>query len=207
MRLFSYIVARDFGFAPNPFYGVCTLATCKRKIRAAAQVDDWIVGTGAAGYGYAGRLVFAMQVGEVVDFDTYWADARFARKKPDLNGSLQVMYGDNIYHREAGRWCQADSHHSLEGGRINQENLADDTGVNRVLIATKFVYWGGSAPVIPNEFRRFGVGEEDLCHTTQGHQIVGEGLAAAFLAWLENQGDWGRQGEPYQFRDHERRLL
>src|SRR5712671_5339411 len=33
MRLYSYVVARDFGFAPNPFFGVCTLATCKPDIR------------------------------------------------------------------------------------------------------------------------------------------------------------------------------
>ncbi|MFH1865797.1 MAG: hypothetical protein ABIK85_07930, partial [Candidatus Eisenbacteria bacterium] len=38
MRLFSYIVARDYGFAPNPFCGVCTLATCKPKIRESASV-------------------------------------------------------------------------------------------------------------------------------------------------------------------------
>ncbi|WP_202913488.1 hypothetical protein [Acuticoccus sediminis] len=25
MRLFSYVVEHDQGFAPNPFYGVCTL--------------------------------------------------------------------------------------------------------------------------------------------------------------------------------------
>jgi hypothetical protein len=25
VRLYSYVVARDFGFAPNPFYGFCSL--------------------------------------------------------------------------------------------------------------------------------------------------------------------------------------
>ncbi len=42
----SYIVRYDSGFAPNPFYGFCTLATCKPDIRKHAQVGDWIVGTG-----------------------------------------------------------------------------------------------------------------------------------------------------------------
>lgn len=28
---YSYVVARDFGFAPNPFNGFLTLATCKPK--------------------------------------------------------------------------------------------------------------------------------------------------------------------------------
>ena len=44
MKLYSYIVARDFGFAPNPFYGFCTLATCKPKIakdRYGWRLDNW----------------------------------------------------------------------------------------------------------------------------------------------------------------------
>jgi hypothetical protein len=68
MRLFSYVVARDYGFAPNPFFGFCTLATCKPKIRAAAALGDWIVGTGSCAYGLEGRLVYAMRVTEVLTF-------------------------------------------------------------------------------------------------------------------------------------------
>ena len=34
---YSYIVARDFGFAPNPFNGVLTLATCKPIVRKGAE--------------------------------------------------------------------------------------------------------------------------------------------------------------------------
>ena len=33
MSLFSYVVARDTGFAPNPSGGYCTLANCKFKKR------------------------------------------------------------------------------------------------------------------------------------------------------------------------------
>ena len=47
MKLFSYVVARDYGFAPNPFFSTCTLATCKPKIRRTASVGDWIIGTGS----------------------------------------------------------------------------------------------------------------------------------------------------------------
>ncbi|MFC0668681.1 hypothetical protein ACFSKY_14665 [Azotobacter chroococcum] len=98
MKLYSYVVARDFGFAPNPFFGFCTLATCKPKIRKHASVGDWVVGTGAKStYDYKGRLIYAMQVSEVLSFDEYWNDARFILKRPNLKGSLKVMYGDNIY--------------------------------------------------------------------------------------------------------------
>lgn len=44
LKLYSYVVARDFGFAPNPFHGYCTLATCKPDIRATASVGDWVIG-------------------------------------------------------------------------------------------------------------------------------------------------------------------
>jgi len=40
-ELHSYVVARDYGFAPNPFFGFCTLATCKPRLRSVAQVGDW----------------------------------------------------------------------------------------------------------------------------------------------------------------------
>jgi len=30
-RLFSYVVDHDYGFAPNPSGGFCTLAKCKYK--------------------------------------------------------------------------------------------------------------------------------------------------------------------------------
>ena len=120
MKLYSYVVARDFGFAPNPFFGFCTLATCKPRIRSSASVGDWVVGTGAkGGYDYQGRLIYAMQVSETLGFDDYWSDPRFNLKRPNLKGSLKAMYGDNIYRRDGSQWVQADSHHSLPDGRLN----------------------------------------------------------------------------------------
>ena len=81
MRLYSYIVARDFGFAPNPFHGCCTLATCKPQIRASASVGDWIIGTGAkTKYRLTAHLIYAMTVDEVITFEAYWQDVRFSRK-------------------------------------------------------------------------------------------------------------------------------
>lgn len=205
LRLYSYIVARDFGFAPNPFHGFCTLATCKPKIRAGASLGDWVIGTGAKSrYNFPGRLIYAMQVGEILDFEKYWNDPRFVRKRPNLNGSLKVIYGDNIYSRKGKRWVQADSHHSLENGRPNKANIAWDTGVNRVLVATKFVYWGKAAPTIPKEFRSVHGTNEDICCKARGHRNFGEGLATAFSNWLEEQGKWGFQGDPLEFAHHVR---
>ena len=74
MRLFSYVVARDYGFAPNPFFGVCTLATCKPNVRRIARPGDWVVGTGSAAHNREGYLVFAMKVAEALTFDQYSAN-------------------------------------------------------------------------------------------------------------------------------------
>ncbi|WP_339744875.1 hypothetical protein [uncultured Rubinisphaera sp.] len=101
MKLYSYVVARDYGFAPNPFHGICTLATCKPIIRAKARPDSWIVGTGSKEISLEGHIVFAMRVTEILTFDEYWSDVRFKCKSPNLRGSLKQAYGDNIYHRDS----------------------------------------------------------------------------------------------------------
>src|SRR3981081_4702898 len=72
LRLHSYVVARDYGFAPNPFYGICTLATCKPVIRRTAAIDDCVIGTGSKSRGREGRLVYVMRMDEILTYDTYW---------------------------------------------------------------------------------------------------------------------------------------
>ncbi len=208
MKLYSYIVARDFGFAPNPFHGFCTLATCKPKIRAGAAAGDWVVGTGAkTKYELRGHLIYAMKVAEVLDFDAYWNDPRFLCKRPVLNGSLKLMYGDNIYHRNGRRWVQVDSHHSLDDGRPNTRNIAHDTSVDRLLIAQRFVYWGREAPQIPKRFRPYRGTGEDICCPARNHRVLSETLALAFEQWLESVGKWGVQGLPLEFDQHQRAAI
>lgn len=205
MKLFSYIVARDYGFAPNPFFGFCTLATCKPQVRAKAAIGDWVVGTGAKGkYNLAGSLIYAMKVEEILTFDEYWADPRFACKRPVLNGSLKQLYGDNIYRRRGKRWLQSDSHHSFEDGRPNPRNIERDTSANRMLISRTFAYFGDAAIAIPKRFQPYNKTGENLCCTTQGHRILSEDLAIAFAKWLEKRGRWGLQGMPLEFARHKK---
>lgn len=201
MKLYSYIVPRDFGFAPNPFYGTCTLATCKPKVRATAQVGDWIVGTGSKRYALDGHIVYAMQVSEILTYEQYWSDARFARKRPNLHGSLKQAYGDNIYHCDPsiGDWLQEDSHHSHSDGSPNQTNVAHDTQSDNVLVGNEFYYWGESGPLIPGEFRNYD--GHDVCHSGRGHKCkFPSGLVVSFIKWIRSQGDSGYLGEPAEFR-------
>lgn len=205
MRLFSYIVARDYGFAPNPFYGCCTLATCKPEIRAHASVGDWVVGTGAkTKYRLSGHLVYAMKVDETMGFESYWSDPRFLCKRPVMNGSLKQLYGDNIYRRQAMGWVQVDSHHSLDMGRPNPKNVARDTRVDRLLISHMFVYFGGAAPPVPEEQRHDPSTGKDLCCPSQGHRVFSQQFAVAFEAWLNARSEWGVRGMPAEFPSHNR---
>lgn len=193
VRLFSYVVARDYGFAPNPFYGFCTLATCKPQIRKTACVGDWIIGTGSKIRGRENRIVFAMRVTEVLTFSEYWSDARFQQKKPYLIGSRKQRYGDNIYFQDriTGKWYQENSHHSRSDGQPNLKNVVHDTQVNQVLVSTDFMYWGGTAPMIPDALCH------DLCKKGPGHKSnFAEGFAEQVVAWIRSQNDAGFAGAP-----------
>lgn len=196
MKLYTYVVARDYGFAPNPFFGICTLATCKPIIRKQAQVGDWIAGTGSKHYGLAGHLVCAMKVSDACSYDEYWNDARSRQKRPNLQGSIKQAFGDNIYHRdtETGRWLQENSHHSLPNGRPNYANVRHDTQAPRVLIGSEFIFWGREAPAIPRRFRRSK--SRNVC-CVRGHKCnFAAEVVQSFVAWIESFAVRGFVGRP-----------
>jgi len=147
-HLFAYAITRDFGFAPNPFHGFCTLATCKPGIRGGAKIGDWVLGVGGCSMGNASRkCILLMKVTEIIDFQRYWEDSRYTLKKPLRNGSRVQMLGDNIYHKDHdGNWIQEDSHHSNPDGTRNPVNLKRDTDESeKVLISHLFLYFGDAA--------------------------------------------------------------
>lgn len=150
-RVYVYVVDRDFGFAPNPYHGICTLATCKPAIRRTAKKGDWVIGVGGSRLKATGRCIFAMQVSEKISFNDYWFNPVYNDKKPVRNGSKRMVAGDNIYlkNQEDGTWSQADSHHSNPDGTINISNLENDTQTDNVLISNRFYYFGNSAPEVP----------------------------------------------------------
>jgi hypothetical protein len=136
-----------------------------------------------------------MRVSEVITFDDYWRDARFATKRPNLRGSKKQAYGDNIYHRdESGQWLQADSHHSFSNGMANLRNITHDTQTPNVLIATDFAYFGGEGPEIPAELRHFD--GYDIC-AGRGHKSqFPPSLVQAFIVWFRSLDAKGYVGMP-----------
>ncbi len=205
MKLYSYIVTRDFGFAPNPFYGCCTLATCKPVIRRCADIGDIIVGIGSAAKGssYNNRLIFAMIVSDKMTFDEYWHNKKYMCKRPYMYGSKKRMYGDNIYHisEKTGIYIQEDSHHSLENGDINILNYSRDLSGEYVLIANEFWYWGGKAIELPNQFLC-------LADVRRSHIVKRESdnheLILSLLSWLRSM-EPGYLGAPQKFLGEFRR--
>lgn len=197
MTLYTYVVRRDYGFAPNPFFGVCTLATCKPEIRKKAKLGDWVLGTGSAERKYEGKAIYLMCVTSDTHFDAYWKDPRYLCKRPVLSGSLKQLFGDNIYHRgNGGEWIQADSHHSKEeDGAPNPKNILRDTNTTeRVLISSEFIYWGGTAPQIPHTLKQFVIARPGCKFD------FAEGEVAAFVSWAKGLGQNGLIGDPLEWR-------
>ncbi|WDY56233.1 Nmad2 family putative nucleotide modification protein [Pseudomonas sp. PSKL.D1] len=180
MKIHSYVVARDYGFAPNPFHGVCSLAACKPLIRKHAAVGDLVVGITPRNSG--NKLCYVMEVSKKITFDQYWNGAEFQEKKPRFDRTYKYAVGDNIYYKKAdGSWHQQDSHHTHENGDPIIENINRDTGHTEfVLIGDRFCYWGCDGVVIPQEFRGLIV--------TRGHKNnFSIDFVNGFKAWFFRQ--------------------
>lgn len=196
-RYYSYVVARDYGFAPNPFGEYCTLATCKQKIRKSASVGDWIFGI--SGRKLNNRLLYAMKVNEKLTYNDYWNDLRFRYKKPVLNGSLKQMYGDNIYYYDEKKklWHQENSHHSLDNGKTNHYNLERDTSGANILVSKVFYYFGVGAVKIPNSIKKNIV-------VGIGFKIIKNRTGKKLVEWLSKNFSLGYHNDPILFSNFER---
>ena len=178
MKLFSYVVEHDTGYAPNPYFGVCTLCRCmfrqpgrkRGNIVELAKKGDWVVGTGGASRRSAGhgKLVYAMRVDEKLCREQYYADPRFAEKKPVKNGTYQQRHGDNKRPRTPFE---------------RREQFA--------LISRHFYYFGASAIAIP---------EKEFPHLEKRgprfRSRFDEKYIRQFVKWLEKRHKTGKHGEP-----------
>jgi len=175
MRLCSYVVMYDHGFAPNPYWGPLTVACCKPVIRKGAQEGDLVVGTSSQTRGHCTgtRLVYAMKVSHVLTFDEYSQDPTYSSKIP--HQGLIEQRGDNMYFRaDHGAWRQrVPSYHSkgwsrrIPMGRCDyrwelsppweedEERKDSDLRGDHVLVSDPgdFWYYGGGAIELPESLR------------------------------------------------------
>ncbi len=182
-NVFIYVVDRDLGFAPNPFHGICSLATCKPRIRNTAKIDDWVFGVGGGRLKATGRCVFAMKVTRKITFNEYWENPEFKDKKPVRNGSKKMLLGDNIYFHDAENdiWIQAHSHHSHPDGSLNVYNKNRDTKSSKVLLSQHFYYFGSAAPFMPPNILK-DIGYENGIN----HRVFDYSVAKQLVDWIEN---------------------
>ncbi len=185
MKICSYIVRRDSGIAPNPFWGFCTFALCTPNHQGInLDPDDWIMGTQTRSCG--NKLVYAMKVAERLHFDKYFNDKRFESKKPSVSNDWRCRCGDNIYFlADDNTWRQVPvPYHN------KPEERKKDTKHPYVYVATQYYYFGEKAVEIPSDLTK-------LIWNRQGckckHQ---ESLVVGFIEWLKKNYEPGVTGLP-----------
>lgn len=165
-KLITYKMTDDIGFAPNPFHGVLTLATCKPAIRRSPNIKkgDWISGwssrTLCGDNVGEEKLIYLAKIREIIPIAEYWENYPEKRNNSKDDKSIE-SFGDNIYKPDGGNgfiW-QKNVHHQ----EIQKKT---DTGGKNVIICEEFYYFGKECKLdIPTRFpiRR---------PTTKGHRIT-----------------------------------
>jgi Nucleotide modification associated domain 2 len=176
-KLYSYVVEHDNGHAPNPYFGVCTLCRCKfrdhggkpKNVVELAVEGDWIVGTGGANPKKStghGTLVYAMRVDEKLTRQQYYANPRFARKKP-ADSSYPQTQGDNV-----------------------QPDSAFEKHEQYALVSKHFFYFGANAVALPKRLAFLEKRGPGFRNRFQPADID------AFVGWLTNNYAPRKHGEP-----------
>ena len=176
VKLYSYVVEHDTGYAPNPYFGLCTLCRCKfrqsgdgrRNIVELATKGDWIIGTGGTSKRSTGHgtLVYAMRIDEKLTRWQYFNDNRFEKKKPAMKGAYEQRQGDNE--------CPCN----------NYEKYAQFA-----LVSRHFYYFGNKAKPLPEKFDLEKKGPGFRSHFDPAD--IGK-----FLGWLGNHFKPGKYGDP-----------
>jgi len=199
MHCFRYKLDHDYGLAPNPFWGIMSLAVCKGDIRRNKNLEkgDWIIGTGSKKLNLECRLIYAMKVEEIITFDEYYESPLYQCKKPIINGSLIQMYGDNIYHTgKDGKIIQDPCAHSNADHTENTIHLQRDTKGKNVILSKTFYYFGDNCPKIPKNLKK-------ICCTSRNYSYlnISKEEIDDFLIWLQKNYEPGIYGDPVNWKE------
>jgi hypothetical protein len=169
-RLFSYKLTDDTGFAPNPFWDVLTIVTCKPQIRLKKHVGDWIAGfTSTTLNGDRigeERLIYLARVTRKLTIANYFRATEFEIKKPVPDSpDLRLRQGDNIYEplvdlaasprefrqlRNDNHW---DGQDRSAGSCAPGPSRVHDISGRFVLICEEYAYFGAEPLTIPKLLR------------------------------------------------------
>ena len=195
--LFSYVVRTDYGSAPNPFWGVCTLVICKPKIRRATQVGDWIVGTGTANSPIGdirGMMIYAMQVTDKMAMREYeeWAREHRPEKVPNRGSSdPRRRVGDAIYDFTKDPPRTRSSAH-------DDSHRDHDLSGKYALLSERFYYFGDYPIALPEHL-------QGLVKRGPGHRGPENApFVEPFVGWLTELqvGPKSLHGDPLEWLIH-----
>lgn len=209
VRLFSYKMTNDTGFAPNPFHGIITLSCCKPGIRKTKKVGDWVAGFTSKSLIYqynqflkkhglknyrrfnGEELIFLMQVEKKMSFNEFWKDPDFGCKKPN-NEYLIAKTGDNIYSPNPYSYYE---YKQIKNPNHDENSIKRDLSGLYVLASKKFYYFGinslkldsSIAPKIPKTQTYYGIRTHD------------ESQSQVFIEYIQAQYSTGMHGHPFMW--------
>lgn len=178
MKLHTYTLRYDFGAAPNPFWGICTLAIARPALRLVAEVDDWIVGLGSprtALGDLSAHLVYAMKVTNKMTLEEYdqFCKTFLPRKMPDWrNKDYRMRMGDCIYN-----FATPDP--KIRTSVHTEDNKLKDLEGKYALLSKQFYYFGDLPELLPDDLKPIMYG--GTAHQTDENNPYLE----AFVNWIE----------------------
>ena len=166
-HLYCYKMTWDTESAPNPHYGVLTLAICKPTIRRCAKIGDWISGwTAKTVHGKNNKLysfdepklIYLAKIKEKLTFAEYWE--KYDQKRPKIIGYNQdpsikktcgsylkegnAIYdsGDNIYKPRIDNPIDSCDFEQVNNNNHKEVDKVHDLNGKYVLLCEEFYYYG-----------------------------------------------------------------
>lgn len=165
-KLYSYIIQSDTGFAPNPYFGICTLACCKSSMRRnigdkllkelnisnireitekekkhIRELGYWIIAI--AGHNVEKEnnvpyrsVVYVMQITDILDFESYYIMYPYKRK--NFGEGMLYQKGDNLF---SANYSGIEEQENLKNSNQNEKILKG----KYVLLSDNFIYFGKAA--------------------------------------------------------------
>ena len=183
----SYKMVSDRGFAPNPYEGFLTLATCKPGIRKCHEVGHWLAGFTSKKLNGdeigKEKLVYLAKIDDTFPMEEYYEKYPQKRTCPRA---------DNIYEIQNGVWK------IVNKAIHNESHQEKDLSGKNVLVAKQYYYFGKNALDIQEvrEKIRMPPGQSSYGWLTTGK------AAADFIEWVKKEAEkispqGGMLGDPH----------
>jgi hypothetical protein len=168
----AYKITHDSGFAPNPYAGCLTLATCKPGIRRVHQIGAWLAGFTSQRLNGdmpdAERLIYLALVSHKMELKDYYR--QYPQKRPG-----GCPNPDNIYKWEQGQYrIPADLRPAIP---LRQSAYGS---ITKGQAADNFIAWvkGQAAKLYPGKRGQFAPPHAPADKDGNNDREAGKGLAA-----------------------------